>query len=123
VQFATQAVQSGQQDLVIAGGIQKMSQYPILSGVLAGEPYGETSIRDSSPGWLERYGKVEVTQFAGAEAMAAKWNITRADAEDFAYESHRRALAAMDSGYFKNEIASYFGVETDEGPRRGTSRE
>lgn len=123
VQFATQAIQSGQQDLVIAGGVQKMSQYPILSGVLAGEPYGETNIRDTSPGWVKRYGKVEVTQFAGAEAIAAKWNITRDEVEEFAYESHQRALRAIDNGHFKNEITCYAGIDTDEGPRRGTSRE
>lgn len=123
VQFATQAVLSGQQDLVIAGGVQKMSQYPILSSVSAGEPYGETSIRDSSPGWVRRYGRAEVSQFAGAEAIAEKWKITRERCEEWALMSHRRAVEAIDSGFFTSEVAPYAGVEVDEGPRRNSSLE
>lgn len=123
VQFASQAIQSGQQDLVIAGGVQKMSQYPLLSGYQAGEPYGETNIRATSPGWKARYGDVEVTQFAGAESIAKKWGITREECEEFALRSHANATEAIDAGWFDAEITPYVGVSADECPRRTTSRE
>lgn len=123
VQFASQAILSGQQHLVIAGGVQKMSQYPILSGVSAGESYGETSVRNSSPGWAKRYGQVEVSQFAGAESIAARWGISREQCEEWALGSHRRAISAIDAGHFADEIVPYVGVEADEGPRRNTSSE
>lgn len=123
VHFAAHAVMSGQQDMVVAGGVQKMSQYPILSSVTAGAPYGEESIRDSSPGWKARYGDVEVSQFAGAEAMAKRWGITREDSEAFALESHQRAVRALDAGYFRDELYAYKGTILDEGPRRTTSLE
>src|SRR5215472_8925593 len=65
--FAAQAVMSGTNDVVLAGGVQ-------------------------------RYGTQEVSQFRGAEMIAEKWGITRADMEDFALESHERAIRAQDEG-------------------------
>jgi acetyl-CoA C-acetyltransferase len=55
--------------------------------------------------------------------IAEKWDISRREMEEFALESHRRALQATDEGRFKNEIVPLHGVEHDEGPRRGTSLE
>jgi acetyl-CoA C-acetyltransferase len=121
--FAAQAVLSGTNDLVVAGGVQNMSMIPISSAMLAGRPLGHDSPFSGSKGWTERYGTQEVSQFAGAEMIAARWGTSREEMEAFAYESHRRALRAIDAGHFRREIAPYEGVTTDEGPRRDTTRE
>jgi acetyl-CoA C-acetyltransferase len=76
-----------------------------------------------SKGWQKRYGGAEISQFRGAELIAEKWNITRADMEVFALESHRRAIQAIDAGRFDSEISPYGDVKVDEGPRRDTSLE
>ena len=55
VTFAAQAVMAGTADLVIAGGVQNMSQYPILSSLTAGEPYGAADPWSGSPGLRARY--------------------------------------------------------------------
>ena len=123
VHFAAQAVMSGTSDLVIAGGVQKMSQYPILSGFTAGEPYGATDPWTGCKGWQERYGNQEISQFRGAEMIAEHWKLSREDNERFALRSHQRALAAIDAGHFDREITPFAGVTTDEGPRRDTSLE
>jgi acetyl-CoA C-acetyltransferase len=122
VHFAAQAVLSGTADLVVAGGVQNMSQVPIGSarGTATGFPEGPFH---GSKGWVARYGREEVSQFNGAEMIARDWDITREDMERFAYESHQRALRAIDDGLFEKEIAPCEGVTTDEGPRRDTSPE
>ncbi|MCZ6782162.1 MAG: acetyl-CoA C-acetyltransferase [Proteobacteria bacterium] len=123
VHFAAQAVMSGTTDLVVAGGVQNMSQIPIASAMTVAEPMGFTDPFSGSKGWVERYGTQEVSQFRGAEMIAEKWGITREDMEVFALESHERAIRAIDEGRFENEIIPYGDVTTDEGPRRGTSLE
>jgi acetyl-CoA C-acetyltransferase len=123
VHFAAQAVMSGTADLIVAGGVQKMSQYPILSAFTAGEPFGATDPWTGCEGWTARYGDQEISQFRGAEMMAAQWKLTRDDCEEWAYQSHQRAIAAIDAGHFEREITEYAGVSVDEGPRRETTRE
>ncbi|MCW3472813.1 acetyl-CoA C-acetyltransferase [Rhodococcus pyridinivorans] len=123
VHFAAQGVMSGTQDLVIAGGVQKMSQFPILCAFAAGEPYGSTDPWTGSDGWLNRFGDQEISQFRGAEMMADQWNLTREDCERFALTSHQRALHAIDEGRFEREIVEFAGISVDEGPRRETSLE
>ena len=128
VHFAAQAVMSGTSDLIVAGGVQNMSMIPIASAMTAAEPLGFTDPFSGSVGWRERYGDQEISQFAGAEMIAAKWDITRDEMEAFALASHERALAAIDEGRFEREIVPYVNlagekVTTDEGPRRGTTLE
>jgi acetyl-CoA C-acetyltransferase len=123
VHFAAQAVMSGTSDLVVAGGVQKMSQFPILSAFAAGEPYGSTDPWTGCRGWQERFGDQEISQFRGAEMIASQWKLSREDNERFALESHRRAIAAIENGYFAREISPYAGISTDEGPRANTSLE
>jgi acetyl-CoA C-acetyltransferase len=119
--FAAQAVLSGTQDLVIAAGVESMSVVPMGSTVtLAIEkgmplPFGE--------GWKERYGDQEISQFRGAQLVCEKWGIGRLQLEEFALESHQRAVRAIDEGRFSREIAPVAGVTVDEGPRRDTSME
>jgi acetyl-CoA C-acetyltransferase len=117
VHFAAQAVMSGTSDLVVAGGVQNMSAIPISAAMLAGEPFGFENPFTGSPGWEARYGTQEVSQFRSAEMIAEKWDISRDDMEEFAVESHERALRARAEGRFEKEIVPLAGVEHDEGPR------
>ena len=121
VHFAAQAVMSGTADLVVAGGVQKMSQYPILSAFSAGEPYGATDPWTGCHGWEARYGAQEISQFRGAEMIAAHWKLSREDNERYALASHQRAITAISAGRFAREISPYAGVAVDEGPRADTS--
>jgi acetyl-CoA C-acetyltransferase len=98
-----------------------MSQVPIGYAMTAGRALGFDSPFAGSKGWTERYGTQEVSQFRGAELIAAKWEISRQEMEGFAYASHQRAVRAIDEGRFDREIAPYEGVRTDEGPRRDTT--
>jgi acetyl-CoA C-acetyltransferase len=117
VHFAAQGVMSGTADLVVAGGVQSMSAIPISAAMLAGEQYGFTTPFAGSPGWEARYGTQEVSQFRSAEMIAEKWNLSRAEMEAFAVESHERALRAHAEGRFDREIVPLAGVTSDEGPR------
>ncbi len=123
VHFAAQGVMSGTADLIVAGGVQKMSQYPILSAFGAGEPFGSSDPWTGCDGWRARYGDQEISQFRGAELIAAHWKLSREDNERFALESHRRALAAIADGYFAREITPFADATVDEGPRADTSLE
>lgn len=105
VHFAAQGVMSGTQDLVVAGGLQNMSAIPISAAMLVADQYGFTTPFAESPGWVARYGDVEVSQFNSAEMIAEKWEISREEMEAFALASHERAKAAIAAGRFENEIA------------------
>jgi acetyl-CoA C-acetyltransferase len=117
VHFAAQAVMSGTNDVIVAGGVQNMSMIPISSAMTAAEPMGFTDPFSGSTGWVERYGDQEVSQFRGAEMIAEKWGITREEMEAFAVESHERAIRATAEGRFENEIVPLNGLDRDEGPR------
>jgi acetyl-CoA C-acetyltransferase len=117
VHFAAQAVMSGTNDVILAGGVQNMSMIPITAAMLAGQAYGFEDPFRGSKGWLARYGDQEVSQFRGAEMIAEKWGITRDEMEAFAVESHERALRARAEGRFEREILPLAGVTADEGPR------
>ena len=123
VHFAAQGVMSGTQDLVVAGGLQNMSAIPISSAMLVAQDMGFSTPFAESPGWLARYGDQEVSQFRSAEMIAEKWDISREDMERFAYESHQRAIRAIDEGRFEREIAPVGDFAVDEGPRRDTTLE
>ncbi|WP_030407808.1 acetyl-CoA C-acetyltransferase [Streptomyces albus] len=125
VHFAAQAVMSGTADLVVAGGVQNMTQVPIAyASRQAGEALGLTGgPYHGSAGWRARYGDAPVNQFHGAELIADQWGIGREEMERWALRSHRRALRAIDEGRFEREIAPFGEHAVDEGPRRGTSLE
>ncbi|MEP1471534.1 MAG: acetyl-CoA C-acetyltransferase [Halieaceae bacterium] len=117
VHFAAQAVMSGVNDVVIAGGVQTMSQIPISSAMVAAQPLGFSDPFSGSQGWVARYGDVSISQFKSAQMIADKWKISREQMEAFSLESHRRALAAIEEGRFDREIAPLNGLEMDETPR------
>ncbi len=123
VSFAAMGVMAGVQDLVVAGGVQQMSQIPISSAMTLATELGFEDPFTGSEGWVERYGTQEVSQFRGAELIAEKWDISRDDMEAFAFESHERAVRAIDEGRFDAEIAPVGEFTMDEGPRRGGSIE
>jgi len=115
--FAAQAVMSGTNEVIVAGGVQNMSMIPIASAMTVAQPMGFDDPFRGSEGWLKRYGDQEVSQFRGAEMIAEAWDISREDMEAFAIESHTRALKAIADGRFEREIVPLNGVTTDEAPR------
>jgi len=121
VHFAAQGVLSGTQDLVVAAGVESMSQVPM--GTSVGLALKEGMAFPFGDGWQERYGKQEISQFRGAQLMCEKWDIKRVQLEEFALESHTRALRAIDEGRFEREITPVAGISVDEGPRRDTTME
>ena len=120
--FAAQGIMAGVYDLVVAGGVEVMSLVPMASPAIVGAekgmgtPYGGT-------GWQTRYEGQEISQFRGAELIAAKWGIERRAMEELALASHQRAARAWDDGLFAAEVVPYGDVARDEGPRADTSLE
>jgi len=123
VTFAATMVMAGIADLVLAGGVQQMSQIPISSAMTLAADLGFDDPFSGSVGWVQRYGTQEISQFRGAEMIAEKWDISRAAMEEFSFESHERAVRAIDEGRFDAEIVPLGDCLTDEGPRRGGSLE
>jgi acetyl-CoA C-acetyltransferase len=117
VHFAAQGVMSGVHDVVVAGGVQQMSQIPIGSASVVGEQFGFPDPFTTSTGWVKRYGVQEISQFRGADLIAERWDISREDMEQYSVSSHLRALTARAEGRFENEIVAFDGLEADEGPR------
>ncbi|MEU1446977.1 thiolase family protein [Streptomyces sp. S1A1-8] len=118
--FAAQAVMSGQQDVVVAGGVEVMSRVPLGSARSTGMPYG--------PQVLTRYQDFSFNQGVSAEKIAQTWGFARERLDAFSALSHERAAAAQDAGAFEAQISavSTEGATTvtlDEGIRRGTSVE
>jgi acetyl-CoA acyltransferase len=117
--FAVQAVMSGQQDMVVAGGVEVMSRVPLGSARMTGQPYG--------PKALARYDGFAFNQGISAELISQKWGLSRARLDEYSAQSHERAAAAQDAGAFVDQIMPVFtdgGVVTDdEGIRRGTTVE
>ena len=123
VHFAAQAIMSGTSDVVIAGGVQNMNLIPISYAMIAGQALGFADPFSGSKGWVNRYGNQEVSQFNSAQMIAEKWKISRLEMENFAYQSHQKAMSAIEKGFFKDEIVSVEGFSTDETPRAETSLE
>ncbi|WP_409428354.1 thiolase family protein [Mycobacterium sp. SMC-11] len=117
--FAVQAVMSGQQDIVVAGGVEVMSRVPLGAARATGEPFG--------PKALARYDGFQFNQGIGAEMICEKWGFDRAQVDEYSARSHELAAAAQDIGAFRDQIvpvASDGGVvDADEGIRRGTTAE
>jgi len=100
--FAAQAVMSGSMDCVIAAGVESMSRVPM--GLSAALPAKNGFGNYMSPRLQEKYPGIQFSQFLGAEMMAKKYDLTKDQLDEFAYNSHRKAIAATESGAFKDEI-------------------
>lgn len=115
IHFAAQAILSGTQDLIIAGGVESMSQVPILSAmtvaVKAGmpSPFAGKKMRARYPG-------EEFSQFDGAEKVGKKYGVTKDELDQFAYDSHIRGAKATEAGHFKQEIVAV-EVELEDGTK------
>ncbi len=120
VHFAAQAIMSGTQDVILAGGVQTMTQIPISSAMTAAIPMGFADPFSGSQGWVARYGAEPPTQFKSAQMIADKWGFSRRDLEEYSLESHKRALKAIEEGRFDREIVPLEGVDMDETPRNST---
>ncbi len=120
---AAATIQAGHLDLVVAAGVESMSRVPMGSNLTAG------GFEGFSPKLYERW--EIVPQGISAEVLADEWNLSREDMDAYSYESHRRAVSAIDEGRFEREIVPvevsnpHVGVlfAVDETPRRDTSPE
>lgn len=128
--FAAQAVMSGTMDIVLAGGVESMTRVPLSSATKLAVDNGYD--HPDSPRIRARYAGAELNQFAGAEAIAAQYGLTREMLDGFAFESHCRAGQATRSGAFKAEILPLSGTDqagdpvvhdSDEGIRPNVSLE
>jgi acetyl-CoA acyltransferase len=90
VHFAAQAILAGDMDVVIAGGTEMMSNQPLGS--------------DYPSHWPEDFPYELMHQGISAEMMAERWQLTRAELDDFSYQSHLRAMRALQNGYFDSQI-------------------
>ena len=120
VHFAAQAVMSGVNDVVIAGGLQIMTKIPIGASAQASGAFGFKDPFTDSEAWVERYGDDPPTQFKGAQMMCDRWGFSRKDLEEYSLESHRRAKVAIEEGRFEREIVPLNGLEVDETVRETT---
>ena len=128
IAMATAKIQSGMADCIIAGGVESMSLVPTVGY----KTVPNFSIATEHPDYYIGMGLT-------AEEVSIKYNVNRADQDEFSYRSHLKAIAAIESGKFKSEIAPVtieetyydngkrkqrsFVVDTDEGPRKDTSVE
>ena len=132
VMLAAQAIRAGDEQLMVAGGQESMSNAPhLVYGMRAGIKFGNQVMSDAllKDGlWCSFYDR----HMGGhAEYTAKKAGITRARQDEFALSSHQKAIAAIEGGKFKAEIAPVeiagkkgaTVVDTDEGPRKDTSLE
>jgi acetyl-CoA C-acetyltransferase len=138
--MASQMIKAGAADIVVAGGVESMSRAPWVQEKPQTAFAKPGDIFDTSIGWrfvnplfkkgeLSRDGKMTFSMPETAEEVGRVDNISRDDADAFAVRSHERALAAIEAGRFKDEIVpvtvktrkSETVVDTDEGPRPGTS--
>ena len=116
VHFAAAGVVAGHYDVVVAGGVESMSRTPMGSSLAnGGHPYPEA--------FRARYTETP-NQGTGAEMMAAKWNLSRTELDEFSLRSHEKAAAAQDAGAFKDQIVGITdqdgnAVTEDGGIRRG----
>lgn len=102
IQFGAQAVMSGTQDVIICGGVEAMSTVEIGSNIRDGLEHGRGKPKGER---LEiKYPGIQFSQFDGAELLAEKYGISRADLDAFGLQSHQRAANATENGYFKQEI-------------------
>ncbi|MGB0315294.1 MAG: acetyl-CoA C-acetyltransferase [Parvibaculales bacterium] len=102
IHFAAQAVMSGTMDCVIAAGVESMTNVPM--GLNISLPFKEGHGFYVSEAMQKRYPDVQFSQFAGAEMVAKKYELTKDEIDAYAYRSHERAIAATQAGAFDEEI-------------------
>jgi len=132
VMLASQAIKAGDAQCVVAGGMEAMSASPhYVYGMRSGIKMGNSEMKDGMvhDGLWDSFGNVHMGAYA--EYTAEKAGVSRQDQDEFAFHSHRKAVAAIEGGKFKAEIvpvevktrAGTTTVDTDEGPRKDTTIE
>lgn len=131
VMEAAMSIQVGYNDIVLAGGVESMSQAPFLipGKVRFGSKMGDISATDHMIKDALTDARLNIHMGITAENVAEKYHITREMQDEFAYNSHMKAIKAIDAGKFKDEIVPITVkgrkgdtvFDTDEGPRRDTS--
>jgi len=132
VMLAAQAIRAGDAKVIVAGGMESMSNVPFyVRGLRSGIKFGDHKVEDGLifDGLWCAFGHCHMG--GHAEYTAAKAGITRQDADEFSLRSHTLAVAAIDAGKFNAEIVPVSietrrgtnVVDTDESPRRDTSIE
>ena len=128
IAMGAEQIRSGRADVVIAGGVESMSQVPFGVNL------------SPNPTLIENAPDAYLSMGLTAENLARKYNISRTAQDAYAYQSHRKAISAIDAGKFQEEIVPFtveethlnsggapetnsFVFDTDEGPRRDTSPE
>jgi len=133
IALGAQRIATGEAEVIVAGGVESMSQVPLGGNKLSFNP---RIFSPNNPEVAIAYG-MGIT----AEKVAQRWNISREAQDEFALTSHQKALKAIEAGYFHREISPFTvilqkadlqsgqikitekEITTDEGPRRGTSLE
>eukprot|EP01083_Nonionella_stella_P027725 76366_1 len=117
IHFAAQAVMSGTQDVVIAGGVEVMSKVPIGASIIDGMKGGHGF--PSGQKIIERYSSVKgrFSQFLGAEITAERFNVSKDSVDQFSYDSQLRAIKATKEGRFKKEIVPVEGKDPKTGEK------
>ncbi|MGC2085662.1 MAG: acetyl-CoA C-acetyltransferase [Bradyrhizobium sp.] len=100
--FAAQAVMSGAMDCVIAAGVESMTRVPM--GLSSSLPAKNGFGHYMSPAMQAKYPNIQFSQFTGAEMMAEKYGLSKDQLDEYAYNSHQRAIAATQAGAFKDEV-------------------
>jgi len=139
INMAARAIKAGEGDVYIAGGVESMSRAPYsLPKAESGYSFGNLTAYDTALGW--RYPNLKMKETYGTDSMGEtaeniareRPHITREKQDAFSVRSHQRAIVAIDSGRFKQEIISVSTpqkkgepkiVDTDERPRRDTTLE
>lgn len=115
VHFASQAIASGDMDSVIAGGVESMTREPMFSNMHGAKPSGKLTAQYEI-----------INQGLSAERIASKWKLSRETLDQFAYDSHQKAMQAIDGGRFEEELVPVSVMDSegnsklfsiDEGPR------
>ena len=109
--FAAQGVMSGTQDIVIAAGVESMTRVPMGTSVTLAHQAGLGS--PMSPRQKARYPNIQFSQFMGAEMVAAKYGLTKDELDEYAYNTHQKAIAATQGGAFKDEIVAIEITDAD----------
>src|SRR5437867_360837 len=124
VEIADSMIRAGDVDVVVTGGMESMSNAPyILARARFGYRLGDGTLIDlmTHDGLVSTFdGRHMVEQ---ASFVSRELGLSREDQDAWAYRSHRRAVAAMDEGRFRDELVPIGDVEADESPRRDTSIE
>ncbi|CAI2609059.1 Acetyl-CoA acetyltransferase [Apilactobacillus kunkeei] len=132
VRNAQASIVMGDADVVIAGGVESMSNAPFLNmDVRSGHKFGNVTLIDSlnNDALMDAFNKQPMG--VTAENVAEKFNVSRKEQDEFSYQSHMKAANAFDNGYFDNELVpieiknkrSSYIMKEDENIRRDTSIE